>query len=166
MHLARLAAVVVVLFLGFAQPAAAQAAWTAPVYGWGSGWCQGCYLLETIDSPNLSSVWGGTIDGWGFWCSTGELVQRADVYYSRPGAFLKRVASHLEKTHVSRPDVMRYFLSAGCPAVPSDTGWQIVVDEPIPPGAWVMSIVLWHGAVSTTQQGLVVVSDGNAARER
>jgi hypothetical protein len=146
---------------GTASRASAQAAWSPPAFGWGSGWCQGCYTVMNIDAPNLATEWTGAIDLWAFWCSTGEVVQRADVWYSRPGVFAKQVKSHIEKAHVDRPDVMRYFLSAGCPAVPGDAGLQIVVDEPIPSGTWVMSVVVWHGSVATTQHGLVVVGDGS-----
>ncbi len=143
--------------------AAAQASWSQPTYNFGSGWCVGCYQLANIDGPNISTPWTGTLAGWSFWCSTGELLQRADVYYWKPGASLVRAKTHLRLTHLPRPDVERFFASTGgCPAVPSDSGWQIAFDEPIPPGTWVMSVVFWHGNVSTTQSGLVVVPDAGA----
>ncbi len=160
MRLVRFVAVLVVVLFGCIPRAAAQASWSMPVYNWGSGWCHGCYVFANVDMPNLATPWAETIEGWGFWCPTGELVDRVDVYYWKPGAPLRRAKTHVQSNHLPRPDVQQYFRAfGGCPAVPDDTGWRLAFDESIPPGTWTMSIVWWHGSVSTTQSGLVVVPD-------
>ncbi len=153
-------ALVIGLQAGLARQAFAQASWSPSVHNFGSGWCIGCYVVANIDSPGISTPWTGTLDGWGFWCATGALVERADVYYWKPGAPLVHAKTHLQALRLPRPDVEEFFRTAGgCPAAPIDSGWQIAFDQPMPPGTWVMSVVFWHGSISTTQTGLVVVPE-------
>jgi hypothetical protein len=141
--------------IGTPAIASAQAAWTAPVYNWGSGWCPTCYVFMNVDTPNLSTPFAGTIAGWGFECATGQPIDRVDVYYSSETVF-KRADSYLMNGTIDRPDVMAYFLKS-CQRTSSTTGWTVGFRTPIPSGTWRISVVTWKGMVSTTQQGLVVV---------
>src|SRR6188768_917939 len=81
----------------------AQAAWTAASYGWGSDWCPDCHTTMNVDVPNLNG-WTGVIAGWGFWCATGELPSRADVYYRNASGFY-RAQTYWADHGAARPDV-------------------------------------------------------------
>ena len=134
----------------------AQAAWNAPAYGWGSNWCAGCYTTMNVDVPNLE-ISTGQLAGWGFWCATGDVPTRHDVYYKNATGF-HRAQTHWAALGSARPDVFRYFTSSGvCPNAPVNSGWTIGFTKPIPSGTWTVSVVLWHGNVSTTQTGVVVI---------
>jgi hypothetical protein len=151
-HLTALAVALLLL----SSSLSAQAAWNAPTYNWGSDWCVDCHTTMNVDSPNLAG-WNGVIAGWGFWCSTGELPTRHDVYY-RNATGLFRAQTYWAAHGAPRPDVFKYFTSSGvCPNAPVNSGWTIGFTKPIPSGTWTMSVVLWHGNVSTTQTGVVVV---------
>jgi hypothetical protein len=143
------------LLLVIARTASAQAAWTAPVYNWGSGWCPTCYVFANVDTPNLATPWQGTISGWGFNCESGASVDKIDVYYSN-ATISKRADSYPLALNLERPDVETYF-RPWCPKMSTTTGWTVAFKTPIPSGTWRISVVLWKGLVSTTQTGLVVV---------
>jgi len=143
---------VLAFFLVAATAPRSQVTWATPVYGWGSDWCQNCHTAMNVDIPNSGTGWTSYLAGWGFWCATGELPQRADVYYQNATTF--QLADTYLTLHLSRPDVQA---ASSCPSTPSDTGWAIGFNTAVPSGTWTMSVVLWHGNVSTTQTGTVVV---------
>jgi hypothetical protein len=130
--------------------ASAQAAWTAPVYGWGSGWCPTCYTYMNIDTPNITTPFNGSIAGWAFGCADGRQIDRIDVYYGTTKA-----DSYISTVSGERWDVVKYF-GKNC-RTPSTTGWTVGFNTPIPPGTWTMTVVVWTGMVSTKQTGLVIV---------
>lgn len=131
--------------------ASAQAAWTAPVYSWGSGWCPTCYVYMNIDSPNIITPFNQSIAGWAFGCADGRRIDRIDVYYGNT-----RADSYISTVSGERPDVLKYFLST-CPRVSGTTGWTVGFHTPIPPGTWTVTVVVWTGMINTKQVGLVVV---------
>jgi hypothetical protein len=151
----RILAPLAVVLLFVARTASAQAAWTAPVYNWGSGWCPTCYVLANVDTPNLATPWQGTISGWAFNCESGASVDKIDVYYTDATAS-RRADSYILALNQPRPDVSAYFRS-WCPKMNETTGWTVAFKTPIPSGTWRISVVFWKGLISTTQTGLVVV---------
>jgi hypothetical protein len=140
-----------------AQQPAAQAMWEAPVYGWGSDWCAGCHTNMNVDIPNSGTGWAGYVALWGFWCADGDLPSSIDVYYANAAEF-HRADTYVAALGLDRPDVQAYFVSSRiCPSVPGNSGILIGFNTPIPSGTWRISVVVKHGAVPTTQSGIVVV---------
>ncbi len=134
-----------------ARPAAAQATWNAPVYNWGSGWCSSCYVYAAIDAPNASAPFDGSLSGWAFEGTSGQSIDRIDVYYGTT-----RADSYIATLNGERPDVEQYFLPY-CPSITSNSGWTVGFRTPIPSGTWLITVVLWKGMISTTISGTVVV---------